>query len=117
MEMVGNAVSVPMAKWIAEQLTLSTTGFDIGETEDLPIEGSWPSAAWGVGGVRSRSRVSEWPVAVPNEHLSAFLKHKVMPLSNKATSGFLSRLVKSNLRYEEKFRTDLAHHAENIGNG
>lgn len=113
-KMVGNAVSVPMAKWIAEQLTLSTTEFDIGEIEDLPIEGSWPNAAWGVSGVRSRSRVSEWPVAVPNEHLSAFLKHKVIPLSHKATSGFLSRLVKSKLRYEEAFRTDLAHHAEKI---
>ncbi|MFK8402398.1 DNA cytosine methyltransferase [Pseudomonas sp. BGr12] len=113
-KMVGNAVSVPMARWIAERLTLPTTEFETGDIEDLPVEGSWPSSAWGVGGKRSRSRVSEWPVAVPNEHLSAFLKHKVMPLSNKATSGFLSRLVKSTLRYEEAFRLDLAHHAENV---
>jgi len=113
-KMVGNAVSVPMAKWIAERLTLPSTEFEIGDTEDLPVEGSWPSSAWGVGGKRSRSHVSEWPVSVPSEHLSAFLKHKVTPLSNKATSGFLSRLVKSTLRYEEAFRLDLAHHVENV---
>lgn len=116
-KMVGNAVSVPMAKWIAERLASPVAEFEADDTEDLPAEGSWPSAAWGLGGKRGRSRVSEWPTTVPSEHLSAFLKHKVMPLSNKATSGFLSRLVKSTLRYEEAFRLDLAHHAENVERG
>ena len=116
-KMVGNAVSVPMAKWIAERLTLPNTEFEAGDAEDLPGEGSWPSSGWGVGGKRGQSRVSEWPVAVPGEHLSAFLKHKVVPLSYKATAGFLSRLVKSTLRYDEAFRLDLAHHAENAKKG
>lgn len=113
--MVGNAVSVPMARWIAERLTSSAAAFEAGETEGLPHDRSWPAAAWGFHGKRGRSRVSEWPVAIPSEHLSAFLKYKVTPLSKKATSGFLSRLIKSTLRYEEAFRLDLAHHAENIG--
>ena len=113
-KMVGNAVSVPMAKWIAERLTVPVGEFDADDSADLPAEGSWPSAGWGVGGKRGRSNASEWPVAVPGQHLSAFLKHEVKPLSNKATSGFLSRLIKSNLRYEEEFRLDLAYHAENV---
>lgn len=110
--MVGNAVSVPMAKWLAHRLALTWPEYDADNVEPLPSEKSWPSAAWGIDGQRCRSNVSEWPVSVPGEHLSAFLKHKVMPLSRKATSGFLSRLVKSRLRYEEAFRLDLIHHAE-----
>lgn len=112
--MVGNAVSVPMAKWVAGRLSAPEAEFEANDAEGLPAEGSWPSAAWGYGGQRGRSDVSDWPVPVPSAHLSSFLKHKVTPLSKKATSGFLSRLIKSTLRYEESFRRDLVHHIKNV---
>jgi DNA (cytosine-5)-methyltransferase 1 len=116
--MIGNAVSVPMAKWIAERLSGPLAEFQTDKSQGgLPAEGSWPSAAWGHKGDRGRANVSEWPVAMPSLHLSSFLEHKVFPLSKKATSGFLSRLEKSSLRYEEAFRLDLAHHAENVEKG
>ena len=115
--MVGNAVSVPMAKWIAERLSAPMAEFEANNAEGLPANGGWPSAAWGYKGQRGRSDVSEWPVAVPSAHLSAFLEHKVIPLSKKATAGFLSRLLKSNLRYEEAFRRDLAYHVKNVEKG
>jgi DNA (cytosine-5)-methyltransferase 1 len=112
--MVGNAVSVPMAKWIAEQLQTPTAEFKAEDVDGLPAKGSWPSAAWGYKGKRGRSEVSEWPVAVPSIHLASFLQHKVSPLSKKATSGFLSRLINSSLRYEKEFCRDLAYHAKNV---
>jgi DNA (cytosine-5)-methyltransferase 1 len=112
--MVGNAVSVPMAKWIADRLTTETAVIDPGAIQALPPDSSWPAAGWGMRGVRARSEVSEWPVQLEGQHLSAFLRHKAVPLSRKATSGFLSRLVKSCLRYDEAFRADLAYHAENV---
>jgi len=111
--MVGNAVSVPMAKWVAERLTAETTTFDE-EGAELPKSGSYPSAAWGHKGQRRRSTVSEWPAQKERQHLAAFLQYPVKPLSKKATGGFRSRLIKSSLRYEDKFFADLTHHEKTI---
>jgi DNA (cytosine-5)-methyltransferase 1 len=110
--MIGNAVSVPVAKWIANRLTAETKAFESGEIVELPRDASWPAAAWGVNGVRSQSDVSEWPVQRKQKHLASFLQYEINPLSKKATSGFLSRLVESCLKYEELFVRDLVHHAK-----
>ncbi|CAN7516350.1 DNA cytosine methyltransferase [Mesorhizobium caraganae] len=116
--MVGNAVSVPMAKWLAERLTIKHIPFDDeAEADDLPANGSYPRAAWGRDGRRRRSAVSEWPVSETPRHLASFLEFSAVPLSRKATQGFRSRLVASSLRYEEAFMADLDHHAETVGAG
>lgn len=112
--MVGNAVSVPMAKWIAERLLAPQAPFVAEHEDGLPKSGGWPGAAWGYKGKRGKATVTEWPIFTPPQHLSAFLSREVMPLSKKATSGFLSRLVKSNLRYDEAFRADLAYHLKQV---
>lgn len=111
--MIGNAVSVPMAKWIARRLTVETETFDADEIVELPENASWPAAGWGVNGVRAQSDVSDWPVQRKQKHLAGFLEYQINPLSKKATSGFLSRLVESCLKYEKSFARDLAHHAKN----
>jgi DNA (cytosine-5)-methyltransferase 1 len=107
--LVGNAVSVPFAGWIADRLSTSD-GYDADGDHALETGARWPGAAWGVDGRRGRSSVSEWPVEAPQQHLASFLEHKVAPLSRKATAGFLSRLERSSLRYEKAFRLDLHHH-------
>lgn len=112
--MVGNAVSVPVAKWIAERLSIPSARFEPSSTDGLSADQSWPRAAWGVNGKRGSANVSEWPVVLPSAHLCAFLQHNVAPLSEKATSGFLSRLTNSSLRYEEEFQLDLKHHINNV---
>jgi DNA (cytosine-5)-methyltransferase 1 len=109
--MVGNAVSVPMAKWVAERLTAKSAAYE-DEGDDLPMAGSFPSAAWGYKGRRRRSTASEWPVRKEQKHLAAFLQYEAKPLSKKATEGFRSRLINSSLRYEEQFLDDLTYHAE-----
>lgn len=109
--MVGNAVSVPMAKWVAEQLTAKSPAFE-DEGDELPASGSYPSAAWGHKGQRRRSSVSEWPIHNQQQHLAAFLEYRPKPLSKKATDGFRSRLIDSSLRYEKQFLDDLTHHAK-----
>jgi DNA (cytosine-5)-methyltransferase 1 len=108
--MVGNAVSVPMAKWIAERLTEPVEEYQPSSTQGLPGDRGWPGAAWSFGGQRAGAAVSEWPVVVDGPHLSAFLRHPLKPLSKKATQGFHSRLVKSGLRFDEAFARDLAYH-------
>jgi DNA (cytosine-5)-methyltransferase 1 len=103
-----------MAAWIAQRLTAPVDPFDAGATEPLPETGSWPGAGWGHAGKRGRSTVSEWPVAEPQRHLAAFLDHDALPLSHKAARGFLTRLVRSTLRYDPAFRVDLEHHVETL---
>ncbi len=111
--MVGNAVSVPMAKWIAERLSAAVGKFETNDPDPLPSDRGWPSAAWGHGGKQGQSDVSEWPVAVPSPHLISFLEHRIAPLSKKATAGFHSRLIESCLRYEDAFERDLRYHKRN----
>ena len=111
--MIGNAVSVPMAKWIAKRLTADTNAFEAQEIVELPENASWPAAGWGMNGVRAKCDVSEWPVRRKQKHLAGFLQYATPPLSKKATSGFLSRLGESCLKYEKSFARDLAHHAKN----
>jgi DNA (cytosine-5)-methyltransferase 1 len=109
--MVGNAVSVPMAKWVGERLAARSKTFGE-EGEDLPSTGRYPSAAWGYKGRRRRSEASEWPVLVEQQHLATFLKYPTKPLSKKAADGFRSRLIRSSLRYDPQFLDDLTRHAE-----
>lgn len=111
--MVGNAVSVPMAKWVAQRLTSHAKTFIVKTIDPLPMDKGWPSAGWGVRGVRARSRVSEWPCRREAKHLASFLDYAVEPLSKKATSGFFERLKNSSLHYEAAFARDLAHHVKN----
>jgi DNA (cytosine-5)-methyltransferase 1 len=111
--MIGNAVSVPLARWIAERLSDTVEKFDEEGAQPLPADRGWPSAAWGHGGQQRRADVSEWPVAVRSPHLISFLEHRVAPLSKKATSGFHSRLIESSLRYEKAFERDLRYHMKN----
>ncbi|WP_208758052.1 DNA cytosine methyltransferase [Bradyrhizobium zhanjiangense] len=107
--LVGNAVSVPFAQWIAGRLDVAEI-YDEGNDDGLRTTRGWPSAGWGFEGRRGCSAVSEWPVSKPAEHLARFLGSGIVPLSRKAASGFLSRLERSNLRSEEAFRRDLRHH-------
>jgi DNA (cytosine-5)-methyltransferase 1 len=110
--MIGNAVSVPMARWVAERLTTTLGSYDVEPSGLLPEDGSWPTAAWGWQGERRRAAVSEWPIAEEGHHLASFLSRPALPLSRKAAHGFLTRMVRSTLRYEPAFRADLERHVE-----
>ena len=114
--LVGNAVSVPLASWIADRL-FSPDAYNSDGDQALKNGARWPSAGWGIEGRRGRSSVSDWPALAPQQHLASFLTHKIKPLSRKATAGFLSRLEKSSLRHEEAFRLDLHHQIESYDAG
>ncbi len=106
--MVGNAVSVPLAEWLAKRL-LTTSSHRTSRDKKFK-SGPWPDAAWGKKGERWSVNVSEWPMQRKYAHLASFLEYPVQPLSVKATAGFHSRLVESPLRYEKDFERDLKHH-------
>jgi DNA (cytosine-5)-methyltransferase 1 len=107
--LIGNAVSVPVAEWLAGRLTVR--GRYVGAADiQFHSRDRWPDSAWGVKGRRFRASVSEWPVQEPYQHLAAFLRYETRPLSRKATAGFLSRLERSRLHHDSAFRDDLRYH-------
>jgi DNA (cytosine-5)-methyltransferase 1 len=113
--LLGNAVSVPLAKWIAERLEVRTPYDDKADTRHLS-RAPWPDAAWGAkDGSVWKSNVSAWPVSRPMAHLASFLRNEVKPLSLKAAAGFLARLEHSRLKCDADFVTHLRKHVVKSG--
>ncbi|MCE1204462.1 MAG: DNA (cytosine-5-)-methyltransferase [Holophagaceae bacterium] len=104
--MVGNAVSVPVAKWIGMRLS-NPIEYDPQLEISFEREKGWPKAAWGKRGVQFAYPVSSWPVRRPMKPLSGFLRHPFTSLSLRAASGFLGRANNSGLRFEPEFLEDL----------
>lgn len=98
-KMVGNAVSVPVARWIGERLAIESTIAEY-ESAPLPDGARWPKAAEGGPGRRPASvDRSMWPVRLARPHLADFLGDDLPPLSVKGSDGFLSRAERSTLHF------------------
>jgi DNA (cytosine-5)-methyltransferase 1 len=106
--LIGNAVSVPVAKWVGERL--GTAEAYSPENEHAIEGGRWPQAAWGHAGDRRYLETTMWPVSRPRPHLLDFLKHESKPLSARATAGFLDRTERGNLRISGDFILDARAH-------
>jgi DNA (cytosine-5)-methyltransferase 1 len=104
--LVGNSVSVPLAKWIGERL-LSATPYNARYDWRISGVGKWPRAAWGGDGKRFRSSASMWPVSMQLPSLSSFLMYPGHALSPRAAAGLLNRLSRSGTRVPDSFRKDL----------
>jgi DNA (cytosine-5)-methyltransferase 1 len=114
-KLVGNAVSVPVARWIGERLLKPGT-FDDRLTEDaLHRKAPWPTAAFGGCGKVFAVDRSLWPVRWARPHLSEFIEYPVVPLSLRAASGFLSRTERSTLTFEPSFLHGVARHIRKVG--
>ena len=111
-KLVGNAVSVPVAKWIGGQL-LAPTG-DMPHGTVLPRGIGWPRAAWGHKGRVYAVDVSTFPVRRRTPSLRDFLRFPRTPLSYRAASGFLRRADVSGLWFEEGFIEDVRRHVERM---
>lgn len=111
-KLVGNAVSVPVAKWVGERLAYPEP-FDPDRTlEELTPGVAWPKAAWGGKGRVFSVSVSTWPVRLRTPHLSRFTKFPLSPLSHRAASGFKSRMDVSGLNFEDAFRRAIARYVK-----
>lgn len=98
-KLIGNAVSVPVAEWVGWRLTIP------GEVvvEEAPWAGRrWPDAAWGEsrrqGHVVHEVLASTHPVHTELPSVEDFLEEMPADLSRRATTGFLTRLLRSRLR-------------------
>ena len=112
--LIGNAVSVNVVEWLALRLA-SPTPYDESADGPLPTVGTWPDAAWGSAATgRFRSSAAHYPADARPSELTSFLAHELVPLSRRATQGFLGRASKGNLRYPEGFIASLGRHLENV---
>ncbi|MET7288194.1 DNA (cytosine-5-)-methyltransferase [Streptomyces sp. NPDC005573] len=113
-KLVGNAVTVGVSKWLAEQL-VSPQAYD--RSGDIDCAGAvrWPLAAWGYQGKRWASNVSMWPIHKPYSHLLDIVDvGQAHPLSLRATKGFRTRLEASRLRYSPDFMDALRLHEKHM---
>jgi DNA (cytosine-5)-methyltransferase 1 len=114
-KLVGNAVSVPVARWLGKRL--ADPGVITAHEEPLPQSARWPIAAYGdADGVR-RVDVSQWPVRGDSPGLSSFLEYPLKPLSSRATAGFLKRAKASRLRFADGFLEGVERHLIAVDSG
>ncbi len=107
-KLVGNAVSVPVAKWVGQRL-LSPIAYN-GTADEAAKGHKWPTAAWDMGSGIFRSDASEWPKRFKWHPLGSFLKHDATPLSHRAASGFFRRVSASRLSLADGFLDAIAAH-------
>jgi DNA (cytosine-5)-methyltransferase 1 len=107
--LVGNAVSVPVTKWIGRRLRRPGR-YDPSFDPVLTNRDRWPRAAWSIHGPVHRAPVSDWPLAEPRPPLLDFLEHPLKPLSRRATAGFFKRASNSTLRFAPGFLAAVEKH-------
>lgn len=112
-KLVGNAVSVRVARWAGRRLAQPLPYAGAGERA-LGAGDPWPTAAWGHAGVARRAEISMWPVRGRRAHLLDFLRYPTTPLSARAAEGFLRRAESGTLRFPPGFLADVAGHAERL---
>ncbi len=100
--MVGNAVSVPVAEWVAKRILKPGDGHHF---EEFPLTGDhrWPAAAWGVGRRRVGVVASDKPVSSPARSIREFRDSSWSRLSHRALGGFIRRAEEGRLRMPKGF--------------
>lgn len=115
-KLVGNAVTVDVASWVARRL--ATPGIFRAASAEWQGCGAWPTAAWGEAGHVWEVDVSEYPSLSPYQHLLDVVDVKGAPaLSHRAISGFWRRLQQGNLGRHPGFRADVVEHVDVMGPG
>lgn len=113
-KLVGNAVTVDVAAWVAGRLAAPGEVDVDSRAWDGPA--SWPAAAWGQDGKVWSVSISEYPSHAPYRHLLDVVDADQAPaLSHRGVLGFIRRLEQGNLGRHPGFRTDVAEHADVMG--
>lgn len=114
--LVGNAVSVPVARWLGDRLAAPRPYEEAG---DEPLRGGarWPKAAWGRKGRVHRVERSPWPVREDYTGLVEFLRFPATDLSERATAGFLGRAKAGSLHFMPGFLRDVETHLARMRGG
>ncbi|MGH8899817.1 MAG: DNA cytosine methyltransferase [Egibacteraceae bacterium] len=111
-KLVGNAVTVGVARWVGDRLARPGR-YDSSKDRELARADRWPHAAWGRDGRRWAAHASLWPRHDSYRHIGDLMDlHAAEPLSRRAAAGFWERMNRSQLRFVEDFRLDVKEHVE-----
>lgn len=111
--MVGNAVSVPMAEWVAQRIAARLQSSEP-PGKAFRKSDKWPHAAWGRSGIRIGVDANRYPRSMAFTPILDFLREVPESLSLRATRGFRTRLQMSRLRYPPAFLEDLKYHERSV---
>lgn len=100
--MVGNAASVPVARWVAERIKSPGAVLDF-ERVSLSERRRWPDAAWNVGEGRVGIVVSDKPISMMKPSISELRDPTWTRLSDRALNGFIGRAAEGGLQMPEGF--------------
>lgn len=115
--LVGNAVTVPVARWLGQRLREPATAYEHDRDVALPANGRWPKAGRFDGRRRLGVAINTYPEWVERPELTQFLRHPGKLLSSRATRGFLSRTERASLRFPEGFKERLRGHLAEMESG
>lgn len=107
--LVGNAINVRVAQWLAGCLK-SEGGGSYAQAGAAFSEHRWPDAAWGSQGRRWAASCSAWPVAASRCGLADFLSSEGRDLSVRAATGFYNRAREGGLAMSPRFLDHMAAH-------
>jgi DNA (cytosine-5)-methyltransferase 1 len=112
--MVGNAVSIPVAEWVANRIKSPGAILEFQQMEI--IEGKkWPDAAWNVDGERVGILASDRPIAMTTPSITSFRDGSWTRLSDRALNGFIERVVAGGLRTPPGFIEALRNADRKVG--
>lgn len=110
-KLVGNAVAVPVVRWIAEGLRAYATLGPVGIDARLSKTGGWDWAGVSTGSGRATGKIPTHlsTGSLPRRNSLAHLLQArgSHPLSRGAARGFSGRLSRSRLVYDQHFMNDL----------
>ncbi len=113
-KLVGNAVSVPVARKVLRAIVseLFNDRSGLGVATEMELKASkWPNAAFGLNGRRFAMPNGWFPGMRRHVPIHDFLADDLRPLSEKASVGFLRRASKGRLRFPDGFLDRLNDHA------
>jgi DNA (cytosine-5)-methyltransferase 1 len=118
-KMVGNAVSVPVSRWIGDRLAAEFHDSMKLRVATAPMDRSrpLPQAAFGSNGVWFTSDVSTHVEVPIHEPIMKFLRDPLQELSVKALGGYLNRAGQTTRRIPERFLRDLSVQLEVASSG
>jgi DNA (cytosine-5)-methyltransferase 1 len=100
--LVGNAVSVPVVRWVAQRISKPGSLLELPNIE-IVAGRTWPDAAWNVGEGRTGVVAGDKPIASDRPSISVFRDSTWTRLSDRALNGFLKRAVEGGLWVPEGF--------------
>ena len=113
--LVGNAVPVPITRWIGNRL-LEPGVYSSNDDRSLDYSSPWPTAAYNIGEGGMVAGASQNPIKSRRGRLSAFDTPSWPDLSYRALSGFVARATSKDTRlnYPEGFLEALIKRREEM---